>query len=41
MSGWIALKTFTPSTVKGKGNTVIFAPFLTLGFVVATLIYGI
>lgn len=41
MSGWIAIRTFTPGSVKGRGNTVIFAPFLTFGFVIANLIYGV
>ena len=41
MNSWVALRTFNPSAVKGKGSTVILAPFMLAGFVISTLILGI
>ncbi len=41
MNGLVAMQTFKPSMVKGKGLHVVFAPFLAAGFLVATLICGI
>lgn len=41
MNSFVALRTFKPSMVKGQGATVILAPFLLAGFVIATLILGI
>ena len=41
MNGLSALSSFNPDLVKGQGSTLVFAPFLTIGFIGATLIYGI
>ncbi len=41
MNGLTALRSFNPELVKGKGSTIVLAPFLAAGFIAATLIYGI
>lgn len=41
MNGLVAIQTFKPSMVKGKGLQVVFAPFLATGFLLATLICGV
>lgn len=41
MNGIVAIRTFNPSLVKGKGSKVVFAPFLFAGFIVATIICGL
>ena len=38
MNSWVALRTFNPSAVKGKGSTVILAPFMLAGFVIVPLV---
>lgn len=40
-TGIIAIKTHIIKEIKGKGNTIAFAPFLTAGFVAASIICGI
>lgn len=40
-TGIIAIKENLVNVVKGKGSTIFYAPFLTVGFIVATIIYGI
>lgn len=40
-TGLIALVTKTVKDVKGKGPTILFAPFMAVGFILATIICGI